>query len=241
VLLPEVAALSKALEVANALKEVAAAAKRVNDIEKLTQKVQTLLSASSGSDPNRGEAMRMAAARRFFAKLDMASASMAAVFAEAMSFITAWQANPDGLLRGKLLRILWQLKIELYPRTQLNTNLFTDIFLYDMLKEYVKSGVTLSYTTNSLDFPGGDYTHLSPDDHYFDSAGGRYVMVKGLSQAGCNTIYERFGKNSENAAELSKTGRTPVSRPGDLVKVWEAAFVRGFNRQVLKNGKWVNG
>jgi hypothetical protein len=121
------------------------------------------------------------------------------------------------------------------------TNLFTDFFLYDMVGAYVKACVSINYTSNSMSFPGGDATHLKPENPYFDEAGGKYVWVDGLKEEACKQIYEMLGRKSLHAHELYRSHRMPVSRPGDLVTVWGAAFYRQYSREVLEpDGTWAN-
>jgi hypothetical protein len=138
---------------------------------------------------------------------------------------------------------LREMKATLYysaPHAKDPTNLFTDVFLYDMVKAYVKANVSLSYHNGYLGFPGGDYTHLSPRDPYFDSLA-NYTQIDGLSKDTCETLYKMLGKNSPHASALEDTGRDPVSRPGDFVTVWGASFLRNGRKEILmSDGEYVS-
>jgi len=236
---PELKCLKLATKTAEMIK---GGQERVKQTKEAAEAIKKLMSVVSPNDPNKGEALRMAMVRRFMSKLDGAAEQVGIVFAQAMTDITNWQYNPAGSNVWKdVKQTLKKLELDLYvPQQKPDTNLFTDFFLYDMLASYVKANVELEYNTNSIHFPGGDMTHLAPQDHYFDEAGGKYVRVDGLSEAGCATIYERFGTKSENADSLRQTRRYAVARPGDLVTVWGAAYFRNDRRQALVNGGWVN-
>jgi hypothetical protein len=237
-------ALMLAVPELGAIKEaIKATVEVVKGAAELSKAIGKVFDASKPDDPNAGAKLRISAARTFFSDLDKASQNIQGVFAEAMGVIDTWQFNPRGDLlhqvHQKLRKV--KLKFEVPDRVHDPTNLFTDFFLYDMAAAYVRACVSLNYTNNSLSFPGGDATHLKPEDHYFDGAEGKYVWVEGLSQEACKTIYELLGRKSPHAHELYRTHRMPVSRPGDLVTVWGAGFYRNYSREVLAPaGSWVN-
>lgn len=223
---------------------------QIKKAQEKAEAIKKLMTVAAANDPNKGEALRMAMVRRFFSKLDAAAERVGIVFAQAMGIVTNWQYNSTGSNVWKdVNRTLQQLApsslVTDYlsshgPYGKPDTSLFADFFLHDMLESYVKANVELRYTTYSLHFPGGDSTHLRPEDPYFDEAGGRYVKVEGLSEEGCKTIYERFGKKGDNASQLSQTQRYPVGRPGDLVSTWGAAFYRNDELQTTYSGQYVN-
>jgi hypothetical protein len=228
---------------AEAIKTAFDAAEMIETAVKPAAGLVKVFEAGQSGDPNHGAKMRIAAARGFFSELDKASDSIQATFAEAFSLVDSWQASPQGdlmnLVRQKLRKL--RLKFDVPAGVKDPTNLFTDFFLYDMIGAYVKACVSLNYTHNSVSFPGGDSTHLRPEDHYFDEAEGKFVWVDGLKEEACKTIYEMLGRESPHAHELYRAHRSPVSRPGDLVTIWGAAFYRQYSREVLEpDGSWAN-
>jgi hypothetical protein len=216
----------------------------VENSAKIAKGVGKVFEYAMGGDPNAAAKSRIAAARSFFGELDKASKRIQSLFADARSIIDTWQFSPQGDLRHLVRVKLSKLKVRLDVPDGVDdpTALFTDFFLYDMVKAYVKAtDVTLRYNNHSLSFPGGDYTHLSPDDHYFDEAGGKYVIITGLNEESCKQIYEMLGKRSKHTHELYRAHRPAISRPGDFVTVWGVPFYRNdFQEELESDGTWAN-
>jgi len=236
---PELKCLKLAAKTVETIKENQ---ERLAKVKEAAEAIKKLLIVGTANDPNKGAALRMAMVRRFFSKLDGAAEQVSIAFAQAKAAVTNWQYNPAGSNVSKeVSHTLGKLRLHLdVPQQKPDTNLCTDFFLYDMLASYVRANVELRYNTYSIHFPGGDSTHLRPEDGYFDEAGGKYVKVVGLSEEGAKTIYERFGKNGDSAGPLSRTRRYPVGRPGDLVSTWGAAFYRNDQLQAVENGRFVD-